>query len=167
MAKTQTNFLADTFAASPKKGGGKAGKGRDNAAENYQPESAFNEAEYYDEKTDSAVKFESGAQNEEGGDLVKDPSDALDGRGFSDVGQDLPDRVVRADEDEAREPDRNAHAHATVDEPMGNTEDAEVKSASGVTEKPAADRQEASKRSDAAKKAAATKKTADKKADKK
>lgn len=128
----QTNFTADSFGVG-RKSGKKAGLPKHDGAEKNQPESAFNEATYYDEESDSGVNFKAGAQNEFGGDLVKDPTDATDGQGFSDVGQDLPDHMIRPDEDGAREEDRNAHVDATVDEPMGNTEDAETKSASGVT----------------------------------
>ena len=150
----QTNFTADSFGAGQRRSGKKAGLPKRDGAEKNQPESAFNEAEYYDEDTDSAVNFKSGAQNEFGGNLVKDPTDATDGQGFSDVGQDLPDHMIRADEDGAREEDRNAHVDTEVEEPMGNTEDAETKSASGVTAKPAADRQKAAAKKAAKKKAA-------------
>jgi hypothetical protein len=147
--ETQTNFTADQFGAGSRKSGQKAGRPNKNGAENYQPESALNQADYYDETTDSGVKFRSGADNEFGGNLVEDPRDALNGGEFSDVKGPGPDHMVTADENINQK-----HTTATVEQPMGNTEDAETKSASGVT----ANRADKKTAKDPAKKSAAQKK---------
>jgi hypothetical protein len=94
-------------------------------AETNQPDSALL-ATYYDPETDANVKFD----NEEGGNLVDDPTDAAGGKS-SDVEGPGPSEVL-FQEDSRNETKLNDHVNATSD-PMGNTEASQRKSASGVT----------------------------------
>lgn len=102
-------------------------------AEKNQPASALNEPDYVTkEEREGPLAFRSGAQNEEGGNLVEDPTDATNGAGSPDIKGPGPDHMIFKDDPENTSK-LNEHVTATSD-PMGNTEAAERSTASGVTE---------------------------------